>query len=171
MEVYQGKLDYIALCFAKEDRSTAEALIAKLLEKRLRVWSSERGCNVKKKDDAARFGECRTALLLISKDWLESESCAMQLRAAAEQEKALVLLFMGGANFVGKADLNALISRSARMIDYDPADDAACGRGCCSRCPCRPCAGSAPGCPLPCRPWSGRPCASGRSSPSRGRSR
>ena len=126
MEVYQGKSDFIALCFAKEDRSTAEALIAKLLEKRLRVWSSERGCNVKKKDDAARFGECRTALLLISKDWLESESCAMQLRAAAEQEKALVLLFMGGANFVGKDDLNALVSRSARMIDYAPEDDAEC---------------------------------------------
>ena len=125
MEVYQGKSDFIAVCFAKDDRSTAESLIEKLLEKRLRVWSSERGCNVKKKDDAARFAECRTALLLISKDWLESETCAMQLRAAAEQEKALVLLFLNGANLVGKDNLNAMISRSARMIDYAPDDDAA----------------------------------------------
>ena len=125
MEVYQGKSDFIAVCFAKNDRSTAESLIEKLQEKRLRVWSSERGCNVKKKDDAARFAECCTALLLISKDWLESETCAMQLRAAAEQEKALVLLFLNGANLVGKDNLNAMISRSTRMIDYVPDDDAA----------------------------------------------
>ncbi len=126
MEVYQGKSDFIAVCFAKDDRSTAEALITKLNGKRLRVWSSERGCNVKKKDDAARFSECRTALILISRQWLESENSAAQLRAAAEQEKALVLLFSDGSNLVGKDDLNALISRSARMIDYNPADDAEC---------------------------------------------
>lgn len=126
MEVYQGKSDFIAVCFAKEDRSTAEALIAKLQEECLRVWSSERGCNVKKKDDAARFAECRTALILISKDWLESETCAMQLRAAAEQDKAYVLLFLGGTNLMGKEDLRMLLSRSARMIDYAPDDASAC---------------------------------------------
>ncbi len=126
MEVYQGKLDFIAVCFAKDDRSTAEALIEKLYAKRLRVWSSERGCNVKKKDDAARFAQCRTALILISKDWLESETCAAQLRAAAEQEKAIVLLFLGGADLVGRDDLNALLSRSVSMIDYAPDNDADC---------------------------------------------
>ena len=124
MEVYQGKLDFIAVCFAKDDRSTAEALIEKLNSKRLRVWSSERGCNVKKKDDAARFAECRTALILISKDWLGSETCAAQLRAASEQEKAIVLLFLGGADLVGRDDLNALLSRSVCMLDYAPANDA-----------------------------------------------
>ena len=37
-----------------------------------------------------------------------------------------MLLFLDGANLVGTDDLNALISRSARMIDYNPADDAEC---------------------------------------------
>ena len=41
MEVYQGKSDFIALCFAKEDRSTAETLIAKLLEKRLKDTNAD----------------------------------------------------------------------------------------------------------------------------------
>ncbi len=89
MEVYQGKLDFIAVCFAKDDRSTAETLIEKLHAKRLRVWSSERGCNVKK-------------------------------------EKAVVLLFLGGADLVGRDDLNAMVSRSVRMIDYAPDNDADC---------------------------------------------
>ena len=126
MEVYQGKAEFLALCFAKENRSTADALIARLHEKRLRVWSSDRGCNVKKKDDAARFAESRTVLILISKEWLESESCIMQVRAAAEQDKALVLLFLEGADLMGKDDIRLLLSRSVRMIDYNPADDAEC---------------------------------------------
>lgn len=126
MEVYQGKSDFIAVCFAKDNRSTAETLIEKMQAQRLRVWSSERGCNVKKKDDAARFAECRTAVILISKDWLKSETYAMQLRAAAEQEKALVLLFLEGANLVGKEDLRMLLSRAVRMIDYAPEEDAVC---------------------------------------------
>lgn len=122
MEVYQGKSDFIVVCFDKDDRNTAEELIGKLNESRLRTWSSERGCNITKKDDAARFAECRTVLILISKDMLEADNCAALLRAAAEQDKALVLLFLGGANFVGRDDLNALLSRSVRMMSYDPAN-------------------------------------------------
>lgn len=122
MVVYQGKSDFIAVCFDKADRDAAEMLIAKLGERRFRVWSNERGCNLTKKDDLTRFAECRTALILISKDMLESDSCAMLLRAAAQLDKALVLLFIDGTNLVGRDDLTALLSRSAYMIDFASAD-------------------------------------------------
>lgn len=120
MEVYQGKFDFIAVCFDKKDRDAAEILIDDLQNNHLRTWSSERGCDLTQAEDADRFAACRTVIILISKDMLASDDCAALIRAAVEQDKALVLLLIDHANLVGRDDLNAMLNRSVRMIDYAP---------------------------------------------------
>lgn len=126
MESYQGTADYIALCFAPADKDTAEQITAALQEQRLRVWVNSRGCNPAKQKDLARLAACRTAVILISKEWLNTETCAEQLKQAAALDKQTVLLFTDGADLVGRDDLNAVISRSVRMLDYSPDAPAEC---------------------------------------------
>ena len=126
MESYQGTADYIALCYAAADRSAAEQLTAALQEQRLRVWVNNRGCAVAKQKDLAKLAASCTVVILISREWLGFEKCADQLRKAAELDKPLVLLFTEGADLTGRDDLNAVLSRSVRMLDYDPAKPAEC---------------------------------------------
>ncbi len=126
MEVYQGDFNFLAVCFDKKDRDAAEALIDDLHNNHLRTWSSERGCDLTQKDDAERFAACRTVLILISDDMLASNDCTALVRAAMEQDKALVLLMLNNANLVGRDELNAMLNRSVRMIDYAPENVDAC---------------------------------------------
>lgn len=126
MNGYQGKADFIALCFSKKDRDTAER-IAELLQKAgLRVWGNDRGCRVSRKADRERLAECRTALLLISKEWLADKSCSAQLAAACETERQTVMVFLDDADLTGNAALTPYLGRAVRMIDYRPQDERAC---------------------------------------------
>ncbi len=125
MEVYQGTSDFVAVCYAKEDRAAAEQLVDRLNAQRIRVWTNERGCNMKKKDDLSRFAACRTACILISKAWLAKDAFALQLEAAAKLEKQTVLLFLEGADLARNEKLGALLNRSMHMLDYVPEDETA----------------------------------------------
>ena len=120
MEVYKGTADYIALCFAQENREAAEKLAEWMNRERLRVWSSDRGCNPKKKADAARLAGCRTAVILISENWLADDRYTSQLQGAAQLNKQMVLLFLDETDLSGNEALNLLLSRSVRMTDYKP---------------------------------------------------
>ena len=118
MATYQGNADFIAVCFDPDDREIAEQIIARLDAGHLRVWSGSRGCNIQKKNDAARLAACRTALIIISQNWLADGKCTPQLRFAAEHELQTVLLFTDDADLSTNEELRLLLSRSVRMLDY-----------------------------------------------------
>ena len=111
MEVYKGTADYIALCFAQENREAAEKLAEWMNTERLRVWSSDRGCNPKKKADAARLAGCRTAVILISKNWLADDRYTSQLRGAAQLNKQMVLLFLDETDLSTNEEETRLINK------------------------------------------------------------
>ena len=120
MEYYQGDKDYLALCFAKENRKTAEKIAECLTENGVRVWSSENGCELTQDKEAARLEKCRAAVIVISKEWTADALCRMQLQAAAALELDTVLIFTDETDLSGDGDLSALLSRSVRMLDYSP---------------------------------------------------
>ena len=120
MEVYKGKSDFIALCYAQQNRDAAEQIVDKLNQERFRVWTNDRGCNPKKKADAVRLAESRVAVILISKDWIADEKYTNQLRGAAHIQKQLVLLFLDDTDMSKHEELNMLLNRSVRMMDFKP---------------------------------------------------
>ena len=121
MKVYQGSADYIALCFSQKDKDTAEQIAEKLQAAGLRVWYNDRGCRLTKKSDRERFSQCRTALILISADWLADKLCTAQLAAACELERQHVLLFLDSSDLTGNELLVPYLGRSVRMLSYDTA--------------------------------------------------
>lgn len=118
MEVYKGKSDFIALCYAQQNRSAAEAIVDRLNSERYRVWTNDRGCNPRKKTDATRLAESRVAVILVSKDWISEAKYTDQLRGAAHINKQLVLLFLDDTDMSKHEELNLLLNRSVRMFDY-----------------------------------------------------
>lgn len=120
MEVYKGKSDFIALCYAQQNRDAAEQIVDRLNQDRFRVWTNDRGCNPKKKADAVRLAESRVAVILISKDWIAEEKYTNQLRGAAHIQKQLVLLFLDDTDMSKHEELNLLLNRSVRMMDFKP---------------------------------------------------
>ena len=126
MEVYKGKSDFLALCYAQQNRDTAEQIVERLNEERFRVWTNDRGCNPKKKADAVRLAESRTVVILISKDWLSDEKYTNQLRGAAHIQKQLVLLFLDDTDLSKNEELNLLLNRSVRMLDYKDIEPSEC---------------------------------------------
>jgi len=121
MEYYQGDKDYLALCFAKSDRKTAEQILECLQKQRVRVWTSSRGCNLQKDADAARFQKCRAAVILVSAAWSAEELCRAQLYIASKLELDTVLVFLDETDLSTDEQLAALLSRSVRMVDYRAA--------------------------------------------------
>lgn len=119
MEAYQGTNSYIAFCFAPESREAAEPVIAKMQQARLRVWTSKRGCGFEKETDCQRFGACRTAVILVTPEWLSSPAAEAHLKGAAALEKPLVMLFAPQTDLTAYPHLQALLSRSVRMIDWN----------------------------------------------------
>ena len=126
MEVYKGKSDFIALCFAQQNRDTAEKIVERLHKDRFRVWTNDRGCNPKKKTDAVRLAESRAAVILVSKDWIGDEKYTNQLRGAAHIQKQLVLIFLDDTDLSKHEELNLLLNRSVRMFDYKENEPEAC---------------------------------------------
>ena len=120
MDYYQGTEDYLALCFSKENRKTAEQIAECLLDSRIRVWSSDGGCELKEDAEASRFEKCRAAVIVISKEWTADPMCRIQLQAAAALDLSTVLVFIDETDLSADADLSALLSRSARMTDFSP---------------------------------------------------
>ena len=118
MEVYKGKEDFLALCYAQQNRDAAEQIVERLNEERYRVWTNDRGVNPKKKSDATRLAECRAVVILISKDWTEDEKYTNQLRGASLIQKQTVLLFLDDTDLSMHEELNLLLNRSVRMFDY-----------------------------------------------------
>lgn len=118
MNYYQGDLDYLALCYAVQNRKTAEQIARLLQEQRVRVWSSDMGCNLKQDADAARFQKCRAAVILISAQWAADTLCRIQLQAAAALELDTVLVFLDETDLSKDEQLSALLRRSVRMTDY-----------------------------------------------------
>ena len=126
MEAYQGSRDYIALCFSPENRQTAEEIYDRLAAEKLRIWTSRRGCRPDKESDAARLSGCCTALILISAEWLGNAKYTAQLQKAAEAERQIVLLFLDDTDLSTHEELNLLLSRSTRMLDYNAENAAEC---------------------------------------------
>lgn len=122
MKGYQGSADFIALCFSQKDKETAEQIAEQLQSAGLRVWCNDRGCRLTKKSDRERFSQCRTALILISANWLEDKLCTAQLAAACELERQHVLLFLDGSDLTGNELLVPYLGRSVRMLDYNAAN-------------------------------------------------
>ena len=120
MKSYQGSREYIAFCYSVKDRNAAETIAAKLNDERIRVWSTQRGCCVKRRDELERLAEARTVLILVSKNWLADETCKMQVRAATELGKQLVMLFLNGVDLMQHEDVRMMLGRDVRMIDYLP---------------------------------------------------
>lgn len=120
MEYYQGDRDYLALCFAKENRKTAEQIAECLQKQHVRVWGSDSGCELTQDSEASRFEKSRAAVIVISKEWAADALCRLQLQAAAALDLAAVLVFIDETDLSADADLSALLSRSARMLDYNP---------------------------------------------------
>ena len=118
MEVYKGKSDFIALCYAQQNRDAAAQILERLNQARFRVWTNDRGCNPKKKADAVRLAESRVALILISKDWITEEKYTNQLRGAAHIQKQTVLVFLDDTDMSKHEELNLLLNRSVRMFDF-----------------------------------------------------
>lgn len=121
MVSYQGKSDYIALCYAQKDKAQAERYSALLWEKKLRVWSGERGGNVRKRADLERMAGCRAAVILVSENWLSDSACIDQLKAVTACERETVLVFLDSSDLTGNEQVGALLNRSVRMTDgQDP---------------------------------------------------
>ena len=126
MEAYQGKLDYIALCFSADNRSAAEEICELLAKARLRVWTSKRGCDPRKDADAERLAGCTAALILVTADWAADEKSLLQLRKAAEADRQIVMLFLDDTDLSNYEDLSLMLSRSTRMLDYRAESAAEC---------------------------------------------
>ena len=118
MDYYQGDLDYLALCYSVKDRKPAEQIARLLQERRIRVWSSDKGCCLKQDADAARFQKCRAAVILISADWAADTLCRIQMQAAAALELDTVLVFLDETDLSTDEQLSVLLRRSMRMTDY-----------------------------------------------------
>lgn len=121
MQYYQGDRDYLALCFSKSDRKSAEKLASCLQQQRVRIWSSSRGCALNHDEDGAYFQQSRAAVILISAAWCEEPLCRAQLQIAAKLEKDMVLVFLDQTDLSADAVLAPLLSRSVRMVDYNAA--------------------------------------------------
>lgn len=117
MESYQGKKDYIALCYDNDDRAAAEKIAEAFNALRIRVWSNYRGCVIRKGNDAERMAFSRTVCILISKKWLKGRHNTDQLKAAGLMEKQTVLLFLDDTDLSTDEEVSAMLNRSMRMID------------------------------------------------------
>ena len=120
MKSYQGKREFIALCYCVKNRNAAESIAEQLGNERIRVWSTSHGCCVKKRDELERLAEARTVIILVTRDWLRDDTCKMQLRAAAELDKQLVMLFKDHTDLMQHEDLRMMLPRSVTMLDYMP---------------------------------------------------
>ncbi|MBR5371749.1 MAG: toll/interleukin-1 receptor domain-containing protein [Oscillospiraceae bacterium] len=120
MDYYQGNADYLALCFSKENRKTAEQIAECLLDSRVRVWSTDNGCALTEDAEASRFEKCRAAVIVISKEWTADPMCRLQLQAAAALDLSTLLIFIDETDLSADADLSALLNRSDRMTDFNP---------------------------------------------------
>ena len=123
MVSYQGNADFIAMCFSMKNRSLASKIIKRLQSEQLRVWIAEKGFSVQRKEDLERLGQCRTALILVSRQWLADELCVGQLKAAAALERQTVLLFLDESDLTGNEPVQSLLNRSMRMISYQADSD------------------------------------------------
>ena len=119
MEVYKGKSEFLALCYAQQNRDAAEQIVERLNQERYRVWTNDRGLNPKKKADATRLAESRAAVILVSKDWISDEKYTNQLRGASLLQKQTVLLFLDDTDLSKHEALNLLLNRSVRMFGYN----------------------------------------------------
>ena len=120
MEVYKGKSDFLALCYAQQNRDAAERIVERLNQERYRVWTNDRGLNPKKKADATRLAESRAAVILVSKDWISDEKYTNQLRGASLLQKQTVLLFLDDTDLCKHENVKNLLSRSVRMFNFKP---------------------------------------------------
>lgn len=119
MNGYQGTADYIALCFSAKDEEAAEQIAERLAGAGLRVWCNDRGCKLTRKTDRERLTNCRTALILVSAQWIADKVCQAQLAAACELERQTVLLFLDGSDLTGCEMLTPYLGRATRMLDYN----------------------------------------------------
>ena len=126
MESYQGKNDFIALCYDNDDRAAAERIAEALNALRVRVWSNYRGCVLRKSSDAERFAVCRTVCILISAKWIKGKNNTDQLKGAVLMDKQTVLLFLDDTDLSANEETAALLNRSMRMIDCDPENPDEC---------------------------------------------
>lgn len=118
MVSYQGNADFIAMCFAMKNRLLASKIINRLQKEQLRVWVADKGFSVQRKEDLERLAVCRTALILVSKQWLADELCTGQLKAAAALERQAVLLFLDESELTGNDAVQAMLPRSAHLLSY-----------------------------------------------------
>ena len=118
MVSYQGNADFIAMCFAMKNRSAATKIVSRLQQEQLRVWVADKGFSVQRKENLERLAVCRTALILVSKQWLADELCVGQLKAAAALERQVVLLFLDESELTGNDAVQAMLPRSARLLSY-----------------------------------------------------
>ena len=123
MESYQGNADFIAVCSSAKNRSAASKIIKRLQSEKLRVWVGDKGFNVQRREDLERLSQCRTALILVSKQWLADENCVNQLKAATTLERQTVLLFLDESDLTGNETVQSMLNRSARMISYQADSD------------------------------------------------
>lgn len=123
MESYQGSADFIAVCSAAKNRTAASRIIRQLQSEKLRVWVADKGFNAQRREDLERLSQCRTALILVSKQWLADENCVNQLRAASALERQTVLLFLDETDLNGVETVQSALNRSMRMISYQQDSD------------------------------------------------